>query len=197
MAMPTQLKVLLVDQSAKNPSSKTLGVTEGGYAVVATFGENDNWPDGIQDARPDIVVIDSPRVDERLLDQVKAATAKLPVPIALFSDDDETNKIYAAVNAGVSAFFTGDLVNGNLRHAIDVAFAQFTAQSALQGELKRVNTVLAERKIVERAKGIVMKTRALDESEAYRMMRQTAMSRNIRMAQLAEVIIEAEDLLKN
>ena len=195
--MPTQVKVMLVDRSSGQPTPKAQGIADSGFAVVATFGRDDDWTDEITQARPDVVIIDSPRVDERLLDQVKAVTAHSPVPIALFSDDDETEKIFAAVDAGVNAFSAGGLVNGNLRHAVDVALAQFTAHTALLDELDRVNAALAERKVVERAKGIIMKTRSLDEAEAYRLMRQVAMSRNVRMAQLAEVIIEAEDLLKS
>ena len=82
-----------------------------------------------------------------------------------------------------------------MRHAADVAFAQFNAQTALRDAIGRANTALAERKVIERAKGIVMKTRALEEAEAYKLMRQVAMSRNLRLIRLAETIIEAEELL--
>ena len=194
--MPIQDKVILVEKAPDGTVKKARRLGEQGFTVVATYAPEDDWTDDVGTAGADVVVIESPRVDERLLAQVKAVSERSPVPIALFSDDDETGKIFAAVEAGVNAFFTGKPINGSLRHAIDVASAEFTTRRALLGELDRVSAALAERKVVERAKGIVMKTRALDEAEAYRMMRQVAMSRNIRMAQLAEVIIEAEDLLK-
>jgi len=186
---------MLIGHSSNGSKSTAQAIVENGFAIVASHDLADDWSDGVAQAAPDVLVIDSPSVDDRLLGHVKVA-AQSPVPIALFSDDDETDKIFAAVEAGVSAFFAGGLVNGKLRHAIDVAFAQFNSRSVLRGELDRANAALAERKVVERAKGIVMKTRALDEAEAYRMMRQVAMSRNVRMIQLAEVIIEAEELLK-
>ena len=187
---------MLVTQSPNGTTSTAQGLAEQGFTVVASYAPDDTWTDGAGTAGADIVVIDTPKVDERLLAQVKAVATRWQVPIALFSDDDEKDKIFAAVEAGVNAFFTAGPASGSLRHAIDVAFAQFNTRRALLTELDRVSATLAERKVVERAKGIVMKTRALDEAEAYRMMRQVAMSRNIRLAQLAEVIIEAEELLK-
>lgn len=195
--MSTKAKVMLVDLTLNRSSSKAAGLADGGFVVAATCGADGDWTEAVESERPDIVVIDATRVDEKLLEEISTLTAQTARPVVLFSNDNATDTIRAAVKAGVNAFFAGDVINGGLRHAVDVAVAQFEAQSTLRSELDRVSSALADRKVVERAKGIVMKTRSMDEAQAYHLMRQIAMSRNVKMAQLAEVIIEAEDLLKH
>jgi len=192
--METRVKVMVVDYAAGGHFVPGGELDHSGFSLAGILGPGDDWVAGVRRAEPDIVMIDSPRVDETLLFKVKAVQAQAPVPIALFSDDSGRDQIFSAIDAGVNAFFAGSMGTNKLRHAADVAFAQFSTLSNLRQAAAKANAALAERKVVERAKGIVMKSRGLDEDEAYTLMRRMAMSRNTRLIRLAETIIQAQEL---
>lgn len=113
----------------------------------------------------------------------------------MFTHDGDSEKISNAIRAGVSAYVVDGLEPDRIRPIVDVAIARFEQFQALKEELSQAHTRLAERKLIERAKGIVMQQRGLPENEAYQWMRKMAMQRNLRIADLARSLITAAELL--
>jgi len=166
-----------------------------GHRVVAHCGEAEDLTSAAEAGKPDVMIIDAEAPHRGLLSKIEAIHRKAPCPIVFFYERGDAGQIAAAVGAGASALIPGRASVGNLGSAIDVALAQFDETSRLLKERDRAATALAERKIIERAKGIIMKQRGLDENAAYKFMRQAAMNKNLRLGQLAASIIEAEELL--
>ncbi len=166
-----------------------------GHTTVGRCGVDDDLAARAGACRPDIVIIESPVPDASLLTRIDGLRRSGPRPIALFCGAGKSEEFAAAVGAGVSALIPGRATRDRLVTAIDVAMAQFGETSRLLRERDRATSALAERKVIERAKGIIMKQRGLDEDAAYKFMRQAAMNKNLRLGQLAASIIEAEELL--
>jgi two-component system, response regulator / RNA-binding antiterminator len=111
-------------------------------------------------------------------------------------DQSDTASIQASVDAGVSAYIVDGLKKERMKHILDLCISRFNAFSRLQGELERAKSALEERKVIDRAKGILMKAKNLTEEQAYALMRKTAMNENKRIAEIAQSIITASDLLR-
>ena len=166
-----------------------------GFELGGVFADKDDLAQRAGECRPDVIVIEAPSPNRRLLTKIEAIRRQAPRPIALFCDEGDTEQINAAVEAGVNALVTSGDGRQNLASTIDLAIAQFKETDKLLKQRDRAATALAERKDIERAKGIVMKQRGLDEDAAYKFLRQAAMSRNVRLGRLAASIVEAEELL--
>ncbi len=170
-------------------------LSEHGYGIAGSLPFGDLTADRIERERPDAVLVNVTDPDERSMDRIRAIQDVRPSPIAMFSEDGEPEQIRAAVAAGVSAYIVVGLNSNRVRSAIDLARAQFDEGRHVRAELDKAQAALSERKLIERAKGIVMRQRGLNEEDAYQVMRKTAMDRNIRMADLAKTLIDATEIL--
>lgn len=193
--MAMGLKVMLVTGRDEDAPEFEGFLAATGHRVVGRAREADDLAAAARACRPDVVVIDATAPHAGLLERIETLRRTAPRPIALFCDAGNTDEIAAAVGAGVNALIPGKATRERLAAAIDVAVAQFGETNKLLRERDRATTALAERKLIERAKGIIMKQRGLDEDAAYKFMRQAAMNKNLRLGQLAASIIEAEELL--
>jgi response regulator NasT len=117
-------------------------------------------------------------------------------PVAMFVDQSDTASIQAAIDAGVSAYIVDGLKKERIKHILDMSIMRFNAFSRLEGELEQTKTALEERKVIDRAKGILMKAKNLTEEEAYTLMRRTAMNEKKKIAEIAQSIITAAEMLK-
>jgi len=193
--MAKGLKVMLVAAGDADGADFEGLLAASGYRLVGRCDEADDLAARAGACHPDVVVIDAGAPDSRLLSRIASLRRARPRPIALFCDAGNSEEIAAAVGAGVNALIPGRASRDRLVSAIDVAMAQFGEINRILQERDRATTALAERKLIERAKGIIMKQRRLDEDAAYKFMRQAAMNKNLRLGQLAASIIEAEELL--
>lgn len=157
-------------------------------------------PDGpllaaLEESRPDAIVLesDSPQVD--LLDRIIDAMGERPLPLVIFSNDPSEQCISRAVRAGASAYVVDGLDASRVPAILQVALTRFEFMEGLRGELNVAQQKLAERKFVERAKGLLMKARGLSEDEAYHTLRRMAMERNRRMGDVAKSVLEMAELL--
>jgi len=116
-------------------------------------------------------------------------------PVAMFVDQADTASIEAAVDAGVSAYIVDGLKKERVKSILDMTVSRFNAFDHLQRELHQVRTELAERKTIERAKGILMKSKGISEEEAYALMRRTAMNEKMKLADVAQSLVTAAQLL--
>jgi response regulator NasT len=146
-------------------------------------------------SRAQLVVLSVAVPDDRLFQSLVTAQSLAPTPLVLFAADDAPATISRAVQAGASAYVLDGVRPQRVRSILEAAMARFRQYKALAEELHRARSQLAERKLIERAKGIVMAQRALTEDQAYRLLRKTAMDRNKRMVDIAESIIAASELL--
>lgn len=189
------LKVMIVnnDLTRINPLKESL--IENGFEVVAHIEDDIQLQSRCCEIAPDIVIIDTESPSRDTLENICVMSQHDPRPIVMFTHDGDKEKIIAATRAGVSAYVVGTIPSERLTPVIDAAIARFEETRQLKDELNSANLKLEERKIVERAKGILMRQRNVDEDDAYKMLREMAMKRNMKLADLSNQLIEAAKML--
>jgi response regulator NasT len=142
-----------------------------------------------------VVIADLDSPDRDTLESMGTVSREVPRPIVLFAREGSTETIEKAIKAGVSAYVVDGLAPSRIQPVVDVAIARFREYQALRRELADTKLKLAERKSVDRAKGILMDRRGMSEQEAYTALRKLAMDKNKRLAEVAEMIIASAELL--
>ena len=189
------LRVIVVDDEADRASSVRHALEGAGFVVVATFGTGADLPRKLAELAADVVIVDIDSPDRDTLEDMRRVTMEQRRPVVMFAQDGKPETIKAAIKAGVAAYVVDGLKPDRVRPVIDVAIARFAQFQELRLELDKARTTLAERKLVEKAKGILMKRRKVDEDEAYRLMRRMSMDQKRRLIDIANKIIEAAELL--
>jgi len=189
------MRILLVDQNAIRASILEEGLREAGYSHVIVVRDMQNLLQRIVAEEPDVIVIDLENPNRDVLEQMFQVSRCVPRPIAMFVDRSEPDMIKAAVEAGVSAYVVDGLKKERVQAILELAVSRFEVYSQLRTELEHTRRALDERKLIERAKGILMKERGLTEEAAYALMRKAAMRDNRRLADIAQAIITAAGLL--
>src|SRR5690606_18412008 len=157
---------------------------EAGCEVIAHLSDTANLDEAVRRLQPDIVIIDTDSPSRDTLEHLIVMSQNAPRPIVMCTHDGDSEKIRAATRAGVSAYVVGGLSDEKLRPVMDAAIARFEEFKALRAELSEANLKLSERKVIEKAKGLLMKQRGIDEDAAYTLLRNMAMKQNIRLATL-------------
>jgi len=189
------MRVLIVDDSPGRTSVLREGLEAAGYEVAATLTSPLELLRAVDDEKPDVIIIETESPSRDVLEHVVLITRDQPRPIVMFSGDDAPDAIREAVRAGVSAYVVDGLDAARVKSIVEVAVARFDEHQRLRAELAEVNLKLSERKLVERAKGILMKARGMDEEEAFQALRRMAMDRGKRLAEIARQVIDMADLL--
>ena len=190
------LKVLLVDETPRRASAlrEALGRMEG-VSVACTLEAPLELLKRVDEHRPDLVLIDTDSPSRDVLEQLAAVSSSAPRPVVVFAADDEHEAIRAALRAGVSAYIVDGISPARLAPIMRVAMERFEAEQRLRAELEETRARLEERKLVERAKGILMKQRGSTEDEAFALLRTLAMQRGIRLGEAARQVIDVAQLL--
>ena len=189
------LKVMFVDNNLARVKPLKQSLLDNGYDVIAHLRDTINLNDACSKLQPDVVVIDTDSPSRDTLEHICVMTMNDPRPVMMFTYDGDKEQIKLATQAGVCAYVVGSLPNERLQPVIDAAVARFEEFKNLRVALKEANTKLSERKVIERAKGLIMKQRNVDENEAYSMLRKMAMEKHTRIGVLAGQIVEAAQLL--
>ena len=189
-------RVVLVDADAGRSSLLRRALEVNGYELVGRLNEVGQMLAMVLSAQPDFVVlgIDSP--DQSSIQQLVALKEQAPLPIIIFSEQGSPQIIQKIVQAGVSAFIVDDIQPRSLPSIIAIAVARFQAQQGLIRELEATRSKLADRKILDRAKGLLMQQKGISEDEAYRSLRKMAMDRGQPIVQVAETVIDVLQLLE-
>jgi two-component system, response regulator / RNA-binding antiterminator len=190
------LRILLIDQNVTRASILEEGLREAGYLNVTVVRDMANLLRRIVDEDPDVICIDLENPNRDVLEQMFQVSRCVRRPIAMFVDRSDTDAIRSAVEAGVSAYIVDGLRKERVKSILDMAVSRFNAFRQLADELERAKQELEERKLVERAKGILMKERNLTEDDAYALLRKAAMSDNKRVVEIAQAVITAAGLLR-
>jgi two-component system, response regulator / RNA-binding antiterminator len=191
-----KLKVLLVDDRGERASAleATLSAMEG-VEVACTLESPLELLARVDEHRPDIILIDTESPSRDVLEQLAAVSSTAPRPVVLFTDDAQDQAIRSALRAGVSAYIVDGLAPGRLDPIMRVAMERFETEQQLRAELEDTKARLAERKAIERAKGILVKQRRCTEEEAFVALRSLAMQRGIRLGEAAQQVIDVASLL--
>jgi two-component system, response regulator / RNA-binding antiterminator len=190
------LRILLVDQNVTRASILEEGLREAGYSNVTVVRDMQNLLRRIVDADPDVICIDLENPNRDVLEQMFQVSRAVRRPVAMFVDRSDSDMIKAAVESGVGAYVVDGLKKERVKAVLDMAISRFKAFNDLREELDRARQALDERKVIERAKGILMKERALSEEAAYALLRKAAMSDNKRVIEIAQAVITAAGLLR-
>jgi two-component system, response regulator / RNA-binding antiterminator len=190
------LRILLVDQNMTRASILEEGLREAGYTNVTVVRDMQNLLRRIVDADPDVVCIDLENPNRDVLEQMFQVSRVVRRPVAMFVDRSDSDMIKAAVESGVGAYVVDGLKKERVKAVVDMAVSRFNAFNDLREELDRAKQALDERKVIERAKGILMKERGLTEEAAYALLRKAAMSDNRRVVDIAQAVITAAGLLR-
>lgn len=194
--MDPSLTIVIVDESPVRAAILADGLREAGFTQVMRIEQTTNLLARIYSIDPDVVLIDLENPSRDVLEQMFQVSRAVKRPIAMFVDQSDTASIQASVDAGVSAYIVDGLKKERVKPILDLCISRFNAFSRLQAELERTKTALEERKVIERAKGILMKARNLSEEDAFALLRKTAMNENRKIAEIAQSIVTATELLK-
>ena len=194
--MQPSLKIVIVDANPIRAAILEDGLREAGYVNVTRIEDRTGLLARIYAIDPDVILIDLENPSRDELEQMFQVSRAVKRPIAMFVDQSDTASIEASVDAGVSAYIVGNLQKERIKTILDLTISRFNAFARLQGELDRAKSALEERKVIDRAKGILMKAKNLTEEQAYALLRKTAMNENKKIAEVAQSVITAAELFK-
>jgi two-component system, response regulator / RNA-binding antiterminator len=172
-----------------------IGLLENGYNVIAVLPADSFLAQRISQLQPDMIIVDAHSDARDALEHVVVATRDERRPIVLFTEDNDTTHVKAAVAAGVSAYIVAGLAPDRIRPILDVALARFEHEQSLRDELQSAKSELQERKTIDRAKGMLMQRQGLSEQHAYDKLRKTAMDKGLKLHDVAQRILDVADLL--
>lgn len=191
-----QFNIMLIDEQPERSMAMEKLLNDLGHKIVARASAGDDLTGLVNHYLPDIIIIDMDSPDRDTLEHMQSISADQPRPIVMFTNDDDSQTIQKAVKAGVTAYIVDGLKPQRVMPILETAIARFKEYQLIRKELEKTRNSLEERKLIERAKGIVMKQSNHDEETAYKAMQKIAMSRNMKLVDLARSIIAAAELLK-
>ncbi|MFZ6815529.1 ANTAR domain-containing response regulator [Undibacterium sp. Rencai35W] len=209
VTLPPSLKIVVVNtvilyEDEQDPHAQAqlarsralrIGLLQAGYNIIAVIPGDMYMSERIAQLQPDMIIIDAESDSRDVLEHMVMATRDAPRPIVLFTEDSNQSNMAAAMEAGVSAYVVAGLHSERIKPVLDVAMARFNADQKLRSELSDTKAKLAERKTIERAKGLLMERHQLSENEAYQKLRRQAMEKNLKLVDLAQRVLDVADLL--
>jgi response regulator NasT len=192
---PSELSILVIDDNRLRAAIIEEGLREAGHTRVSVIHSVEDVARTIVDIAPDVVVIDLENSRRDQLEGFFSLSKALRKPVAMFVDRSDASEIEAAVEAGVSAYVVDGLKKERVKPILDMAISRFNAFSRLTRELEEARTALEDRKIIDQAKALLMKSRGIDEAQAYGLLRSTAMNQNRKIVDIAQGLITAAGLL--
>lgn len=189
------LRILVIDESQSRAAELCAGLIRAGHQVAAVLSSALDLNARIREIKPDVILIETDAPSRDTLENLAVMDRDMPRPVIIFSQDSDSQTIRSAMKAGVSAYVVDGLEISRLKPIIDVAVARFEEHQSLRKELAEATRKLSDRKVVDKAKGILMKTRGLDEEQAYAALRKLAMERAKPMVQVAQDLLDMAKLL--
>lgn len=195
MPPPPSLHIVIVDTNHLRAAILEEGLREAGHDRVTVIAEMTHLVRRIVEADPDVIFIDLENPNRDALEQMFQVSRTVRRPIAMFVDRADSAAIEAAIDAGVSTYIVDGLRKERVKPILDVTITRFNAFNRLRTELDQARQALEDRKVIDKAKGILMRSRNITEEEAYALLRSTAMSENRRLADVAHGLVTAAKLL--
>lgn len=192
-----KLHVTIVDDDSGRSIILERALKDAGYEIVDVLSSKDNLLLHIEKKQPDVIIVDLESPNRDSLESMRIVTQHNPKPIVMFTNDSDHSMIGEAINAGVSAYVVDGFSESRIKPIMDVAIARFREFHALRTELEKTKNTLEERKLIDKAKGIVMQQRQCSENDAYNILRKLSMENNKRIGEVAEQIISITEALSN
>ncbi len=193
--MPLMLSILIIDESRARVKELCAALVLAGHSVAAVLPSVLDLSDQIEALRPDVILIETESPSRDTLEHLALLNRDLPRPLIVLTPDGNVDVMRAAFKAGVSAYVVDALDLARLKPIVDVAILRFEEHQSLKGELADAKKKLSERKVVEKAKGILMKSRKLDEEQAYAALRSLAMERAQPLGKVAGDVVDMAKFL--
>lgn len=196
--MTPRLSVLVVTDPDADPGAAhdiEEALTNAGHLVLGVRAGDARLPDAVAHLNPDVIVVRSDAGARDVLEHIVMATRDARRPIAMFTEQGDREQMHAAMNAGVSAYVVAGLKAERVQAVVDVAMARFAVDEQLRSELAATRQQLEQRKIVERAKALLMDKRGMTERDAHRFLQSTAMQKGIKLQEVAVRLLDFESLL--
>ncbi|MCV2402319.1 ANTAR domain-containing protein [Marinomonas sp. C2222] len=190
-----ELTVMLVDDEPARAAIVEQAMKDSGYRVIRKLENAKYLTEAVNQFQPDMVIIDIESPDRDVLENMSRLTQDNPRPIVMFAEEDDSRHVEAAIRAGVSAYVVDGVNSSSVKAIMQVAIARFREFHALRSELESVKTQLEDRKLIDKAKGLIMKHQKCDEPAAYQALRKLAMDRSQRMTDVARNIISVMELM--
>jgi len=188
------LNILVIDENPERAAIVERGLIEAGYLKVSIIHNTTDLISRIDALRPDVVIIDLGNPDRDTLEEMFQVSRAVRRPIAMFVDQSDSAMIREAIEAGVSAYVVNGLTEARIRPLVETAISRFQAFDQIRRERDEAQAKLADRKIIEKAKGLLMKSKGISEEDAYSTMRNAAMKQNRRLVDIAQVVITAFEM---
>lgn len=192
----SKLQIAVVERDRERAHMIVDGLREAGEFEISVIGDESGLARKLAALDPDVVLIDLENPSRDVLEGLTLATTPLDRPVAIFVDRSDADLMKDAIEAGVSAYVVAGLQKERIKPVMDAAIARFAMVSRIRKELDTTKAALAERKMVDRAKGLLMNARGLSEDEAYALLRRTAMDQGKKISEVAGALITAAELLK-
>ncbi|HET7775445.1 MAG TPA: ANTAR domain-containing protein [Azospira sp.] len=189
------LRVLVIDESQSRAADICAGLVKAGHQVAAVLASSLDLAGRVEELKPDVILIETDSPSRDTLEHLSAMNREMPRPVIIFANDDDSGTIREAMKAGVSSYVVDGLDPARIKPIVEVARARFEETLALRRELEDATQKLSDRKVIERAKGLLMKTRKMEEEEAYHALRRLAMDRGQSMSRVARDVIEMAKVL--
>lgn len=193
--MTAALSIIIVETDRDRAQLIAETLQEAGDYDLHVISEPTRLAQQIRALQPDMVLIDIANPSRDMLEELALASGPLERPVAMFVDASGDGMATAAIEAGVSAYVVDGLQPARIKPILDAATSRFRMFQRMRTELAETKRALEERKVIDRAKGMIMKSRGVDEDEAYAILRKAAMDRGKRLAEVAEALVTAAGLL--
>jgi two-component system, response regulator / RNA-binding antiterminator len=190
------LKILVIDETPIRRAILESGLKEAGFVNVTMLDSASHLVEQIYTLDPDVILIDLENPSRDVLEQMFQVSRAVRRPIAMFVEQSDKATIEEAIDAGVSAYIVDGLKKERVKPILEMTVSRFKAFDRLRTELEETKSALKDRKVIEKAKGILMRSRDLSEDEAYGLLRKTAMGQGKRLADVAEGLVSSFELLK-
>ncbi|MDH5786353.1 MAG: ANTAR domain-containing protein [Chromatiales bacterium] len=190
------LSVLIVDEDPGRSAILEQALKDGGCRVIAKLSSGDQLVTQVALHQPDVIIIDLDTPDRDTLEQMHTISRDQPRPIVMFAEDDDSGTINQAIKAGVSAYIVDGLAANRVKPVMEVAIARFREYQALRDELAQAKDSLEERKLIDRAKALLIKRQGMSEEQAHQALRKLAMDQGKKLVEVARSVIAVIDLLQ-
>ena len=182
-------------EQAERSRALRIGLLQAGYNIIAVLPTDTFLAQRLAQLQPDMIIVDAESEARDVLEQVVVASRDARRPIVMFTNDEDTTHVKDAVAAGVAAYVVAGLAPERIRPILEVAMARFQHEQELRRELADARSELSDRKVIDRAKGLLMQRQGLSEADAYNKMRKTAMDRGLKLGEVAQRILDVAELL--
>lgn len=193
--MTKSLSIVVVEKDRARAQLIVDSLRAAGDFEIFVLAEEAGLGRRISERNPDVVLIDVANPSRDMLEELALASGPLDRPVAMFVDHSDAGLTKSAIEAGVSAYVVDGLRSERLKPILDAAIARFHMFQRMRKELEATKKALEERKIIDKAKGILMKARGLDEDAAYALLRKSAMDQGRKVVDVANALVTAAGLL--